>query len=428
MHFPPSTVSPLDCLSPLLFLSPLIPAPSNTPTCCCFCPCLSAIHAGFGLIINRANYRWFPLGKLAFLLDTEVIGMPCNVNVYFTPAHSQSFEAHFDPMDVIILQVSGKKKWKLYTPAITLPRKDMIRKPTAEEVEKPYAEIILNAGDSLYLPRGFIHEAVNEFDEPSMHITIGVNVFTSFTWQGAIHFGIDQLQHREIKEELPQHMEKPFPGCGLIAPHDESIGPDDTVSYATMLHWAVIEASSRADAEDLRKTFDLDLWVKLSSSEVGEEHMAVLHYLRAEYDEMIDRLSKNLSSKRAISFLRALFQKERGGSGGEGSGKESQALRNLKAALGPQIITMIYPSVTSRVHRANKCLETVYDDIDKNMRSLLEYLKMRVNFLNVVGSVKEQSYKVMANQLEEQMQFSEDIKGRMQKLLSKNQDDNVETE
>ena len=41
-----------------------------------------------------------------------------------------------------------------------------------DDLDKPIMEVVLNAGDLLYLPRGYIHQAVTEQDFHSLHITV----------------------------------------------------------------------------------------------------------------------------------------------------------------------------------------------------------------------------------------------------------------
>jgi len=51
-------------------------------------------------------------------------GCVVGANVYITPPNSQGFAPHYDDVDVFILQVEGRKLWKLYdsiTPEEVLP-------------------------------------------------------------------------------------------------------------------------------------------------------------------------------------------------------------------------------------------------------------------------------------------------------------------
>jgi len=97
-------------------------------------------------------------------------------NAYLTPARSQGFAPHFDDIDAFILQVSGKKRWKLYnsvSESSVLPRYSS-RDFSPEELSEPTFDNILESGDVLYLPRGVIHQA-ESLEENSLHVTISVN-------------------------------------------------------------------------------------------------------------------------------------------------------------------------------------------------------------------------------------------------------------
>jgi len=42
--------------------------------------------------------------------------VPTGCNCYLTPADSQGFSPHFDDIDAFILQLEGKKRWRVYAP------------------------------------------------------------------------------------------------------------------------------------------------------------------------------------------------------------------------------------------------------------------------------------------------------------------------
>ena len=127
-----------------------------------------------------------------------------------------------DWMDGFILQVSGKKLWKTYEPALVeYPRPDLIRKPSVsfltqrsrqgtaeyipadmspEETKPPAApaDVPLHSGDMLYVPRGVVHEAATLSEEHwpvtngevmsdeiyqsvSMHLTFGLEVAKGYS-------------------------------------------------------------------------------------------------------------------------------------------------------------------------------------------------------------------------------------------------------
>ncbi len=85
---------------------------------------------------------------------------------------SKGFHPHFDAHDVFVLQVSGRKKWKIYGFIENHPIR--VGPSIKSEISKePIWEAIIEQGDLLYLPRGMWHSA-EALVEPSLHISIGM--------------------------------------------------------------------------------------------------------------------------------------------------------------------------------------------------------------------------------------------------------------
>lgn len=107
----------------------------------------------------------------------KLLTHPCQANAYLTPKGSQGLTPHYDTHDVFVLQIAGAKHWRLYgTPLpLPLPRQPFVA--TEFELRDPAQELVLNAGDLLYLPRGTVHDAFTT-DELSLHITIGLRPYT----------------------------------------------------------------------------------------------------------------------------------------------------------------------------------------------------------------------------------------------------------
>ena len=96
-------------------------------------------------------------------------------NAYYTPAGSQGLPVHHDTHEVISLQVAGSKRWLVYEPVLELPLKNQRYRSALGEPGEPMLDVTLRAGDTLYLPRGWLHQALTS-DEDSLHITVGINV------------------------------------------------------------------------------------------------------------------------------------------------------------------------------------------------------------------------------------------------------------
>lgn len=98
------------------------------------------------------------------------------MNAYLTPPNSQGFAPHYDDIEAFILQVEGKKRWRLYKPKSSneyLPRfssKNFIE----SEIGEPIMDTVVQAGDLLYFPRGTIHQAEAIDDTHSLHVTLSV--------------------------------------------------------------------------------------------------------------------------------------------------------------------------------------------------------------------------------------------------------------
>ncbi|MGY4197847.1 JmjC domain-containing protein [Bradyrhizobium sp. USDA 4520] len=96
-----------------------------------------------------------------------------NVNAYLTNADSQGLKAHYDDDDVFILQLKGKKTWKIYRDHVELPIAKMAYVDALNR-DSPYDMYELLPGDLLYLPRGVFHEAATEASV-SLHLTVSLS-------------------------------------------------------------------------------------------------------------------------------------------------------------------------------------------------------------------------------------------------------------
>jgi lysine-specific demethylase/histidyl-hydroxylase NO66 len=130
--------------------------------------------AGATLVLQALHLHHHPAAIFCRGLEAA-LGWPVQANAYCTPAGSQGFAVHHDTHDVFVLQVSGHKHWRIYAPVVELPGKDQRWKPAyADAVGAPVHDLTLRAGDTLYIPRGWPHEATAA-DDASLHITVGLH-------------------------------------------------------------------------------------------------------------------------------------------------------------------------------------------------------------------------------------------------------------
>ncbi|MBT2452269.1 cupin-like domain-containing protein [Streptomyces sp. ISL-43] len=94
-------------------------------------------------------------------------------NLYGSWTETQGFGLHFDDQEVIVVQLSGRKRWRYYPPTRTAALlHDVVRPP--RPTSEPYADVVLEEGDVLYLPRGWWHGASASEGTPSLHLTYSV--------------------------------------------------------------------------------------------------------------------------------------------------------------------------------------------------------------------------------------------------------------
>jgi hypothetical protein len=130
-------------------------------------------------------------------------------NAYSTPASSRGFGVHHDTHDVLVLQVAGRKRWRLYEPLLELPLKTQRWSAQLGDPGEPVDDVTLDAGDTLYLPRGWSHEAVAA-DADSLHITVGLHPHTRIdALRDALSECADDVEFRRALEpggELPPEL------------------------------------------------------------------------------------------------------------------------------------------------------------------------------------------------------------------------------
>ena len=135
---------------------------------------LGEFERGATIVLQGLHHLWLPLARYCRHLES-FFGHPVQANAYYTPAGSQGLPVHHDTHEVISLQVAGSKRWLVYEPVLELPLKNQRYRSALGEPGEPVLDVTLRAGDTLYLPRGWLHQALTS-DDDSLHITIGINV------------------------------------------------------------------------------------------------------------------------------------------------------------------------------------------------------------------------------------------------------------
>ncbi len=160
----------------------------------------AAFEQGATIVLQALHLNWTPVATFCRSLEAE-LGHPTQANSYYTPRGSQGFAVHHDTHDVFVLQVAGEKHWRVYDPLWELPLKHQRYSKALGDHGPPVLELTLRAGDTLYLPRGWLHDALTS-DTDSLHITVGVN---AHTWVEAIRAALDECEEDvEFRRTVPE--------------------------------------------------------------------------------------------------------------------------------------------------------------------------------------------------------------------------------
>jgi len=146
-----------------------------------------------------------PLADLLAELESY-FGCLVGSNVYITPASSKGLAPHYDDVEVFIVQLEGTKRWWLHAPLTELPNEcsgDLL----PEQIGEPLMEFVMEPGDVLYFPRGWVHHAETGPDTHSAHITI--STYQKHTFQSLLEEALPcalkdaALQMSQFRQGLP---------------------------------------------------------------------------------------------------------------------------------------------------------------------------------------------------------------------------------
>lgn len=162
---------------------------------------LERFDQGASLVVSQFHETHPPLADFCRGLERLFLH-PVQSNIYLTPPAAQGFRTHFDTHDVLVLQVEGRKRWRVWDgERIERPTRRTPWPGNMPPIGEPHL-LTLEPGDALYIPRGIMHDAATEPGEPSLHATIG---FMETTWAQAIRALVDEAEILDpaLRQSLP---------------------------------------------------------------------------------------------------------------------------------------------------------------------------------------------------------------------------------
>ncbi len=133
----------------------------------------SYIQRGASLVLNKANEKSVIINDICNFISRST-GSISNANGYAACGGTGTFDVHWDTHDVYATQLIGKKRWRVYSPSLEDPLPSQKSKYCSDKPSVPVMDIILEAGDVLYIPRGWWHEAIPLDNQETFHIAVGV--------------------------------------------------------------------------------------------------------------------------------------------------------------------------------------------------------------------------------------------------------------
>lgn len=166
--------------------------------------CEEAYNDGYTFALRGLEFHFQDIATISEGLAI-LFGQPSTgVNMYLTPPNSQGLARHRDDHCVLVCQIRGVKRWKIFpNPCPRLPRlyepvDDLLDLESENELIDGCKEFLLREGDILYIPRGFPHEACTIIDdakpngnaESSLHLTLAIEIEPPFEWEGFVHVAL----------------------------------------------------------------------------------------------------------------------------------------------------------------------------------------------------------------------------------------------
>ena len=187
-----------------------------------------AFSAGYTVALRSAHWRCGEAVAALLAPLQRALGASATANLYVTPPGARGLPAHYDDHCVLALQIMGRKAWRL-----SGPRPAELLPPLGAARDRPIPrgnasrEIVLGAGDVLYVPRGVVHEceALDDDDggEPSVHLTLALEVEAELTmgamlrdmFGGAVGEALEAAERGE--RGAPLRAAAPAAGVGAAA-------------------------------------------------------------------------------------------------------------------------------------------------------------------------------------------------------------------
>jgi ribosomal protein L16 Arg81 hydroxylase len=135
---------------------------------------IRALLEGGATVNSFGQEAHFP--KLAEMRKNFALAFGAEVEIatFYSQNGHQGLAPHYDCVEIFVLQIAGSKRWYVSSQRVEAPLVGY-GEGTWFVPDAPHAQINLEPGDVLYMPRGTFHHAIAISDE-SLHATVAVKV------------------------------------------------------------------------------------------------------------------------------------------------------------------------------------------------------------------------------------------------------------
>ncbi|RNL81655.1 cupin domain-containing protein [Halostreptopolyspora alba] len=158
------------------------------------------LKEGATLVLDAIDEMHPPIGRLINELEAW-LRTGIQVNAYASWTSQEGFGVHWDDHDVLVLQVSGRKRWRIYGRTRIAPLHNDVEF-AEEEPTEIIDEFVMEPGDILHVPRGCWHAVAASEGEPSLHLTCGLVTTTGVNF---LRWLVNRMvEHEEVRADVPR--------------------------------------------------------------------------------------------------------------------------------------------------------------------------------------------------------------------------------
>ncbi|WP_017613968.1 cupin domain-containing protein [Nocardiopsis salina] len=223
------------------------------------------LREGATLVVDAIEEMHPPIRRVVTELEAW-LRTTIQVNAYASWTSKQGFGVHWDDHDVLILQVSGRKRWRIYGTTRVAPLHHDVEFSTEEPTE-PIDEFVMGPGDILHVPRGCWHAVAASEGEPSLHLTCGLVTTTGADFLRWLTHQL--IEHEAVRTDVPHRPDEYGPWSRSIA---ELISKKLESAVVVDEYWSYLDAT-----DEPRPVFSLPVAV---TGELTDDTLVRLASLR----------------------------------------------------------------------------------------------------------------------------------------------------